>query len=104
MTDTFIANVSWVMYSTYHTVSGLTPSTSIFSQDTFFDIPYLADWSQIGKRRQDQVDESNIWEHKSIIDFDYKIGKKVLLINEGINHKAEHNNKGPFVITEVFSN
>ena len=69
-----------------------------------FDIPYIADWSEIGKRRQQQVDRSNKNENKKRIDFDYRIGTKVVLINDGIHHKAEDKNIGPYLITEVFSN
>ena len=29
-----------------------------------FDIPYITDWSEIGKRRQQQVDRSNTIENK----------------------------------------
>ena len=104
MIDEFIANVGWAIRSTHHTVLGSSPGAAIFGRDMLFDIPYLADWTQIGKRRQEQVDKSNTRENKSRIDFDYKIGNKVLIIIEGINRKAEDKNKGPFTITEVFCN
>jgi hypothetical protein len=104
MIDDFIANVGWAIRSTHHTVLGTTPGAAIFSRDMLFDIPYIADWSQIGKRRQQQVDQSNIKENKSRIDFDYRIGTKVVLIKDGIHRKAEDKNTGPYLITEVFSN
>ena len=64
---------------------------------------YIADWSEIGKHRQQQVDQSNIIENKNRIDFDYRIGTKVVLI-DGVYSKAEDKNIGPHLITEVFSN
>ena len=44
-----------------------------------FDIPYIADWTDIGKRRQALVDQNNARENKRRIDFDYAMGQKVLL-------------------------
>ena len=99
-----IANIGWAICSTHHTVLGTTPGAAIFSRDMLFDIPYIADWSKIGKRRQKQVDQSNKEENKNRIDFDYRVGTKVVLIKDGILRKAEDKNIGPYLITEVFSN
>ena len=104
MVDDFIADVGWAIRSTHHTVLGSTPGAAIFGRDMLFDIPYLADWTEIGKRRQNQVDRSNVLENKNRIDFDYRVGTKVLLISDGINRKAAQENKGPYLITEVFAN
>ena len=104
MIDDFIVNVGWAIHSTHHTVLGSTPGAAIFNRDILFGIPYIADWSKIGKRRQQQVDRSNTIENKRRIDFDYRIGTKVVLINNGIHHRAEDKNIGSYLITEVFSN
>ena len=45
--------------------SGVLVGAALFSRDMLFDIPYIADWSKIGKRRQQQVDRSNIIENKN---------------------------------------
>jgi hypothetical protein len=44
-----------------------------------FDIPYVADWNVIGKRRQEQVESTNRRENKSRLPYDYAIGDKVLI-------------------------
>ena len=31
------------------------PGATIFGRDMLYNIPYLADWNEIGKRRQDLV-------------------------------------------------
>ena len=41
---------------------------------------------------------------KNQIDFDYRIGTKVILIIDGIHLKAEDKNIDPYLITEIFSN
>ena len=47
---------------------------SYFGRDMMFDIPYIADWTDIGKRRQALVDQNNARENKRRIDFDYAVG------------------------------
>jgi hypothetical protein len=54
-----------------------------------FDIPFVADWRKIGERRQSLTDRGNHRKNASRIDYNYKIRDKVLVINEGILHKAE---------------
>ena len=69
-----------------------------------FDIPYLADWVTIGRRRQEQVDKSNTLENKRRLDWDYKVNDKVLIIKKGIICKVEDPNEGPYTITQVHTN
>ena len=102
--DDLLINIAWAICSTYHTVLKTTPGAAIFGRDMLFDIPYLADWNQIGKRRQALVDQSCAKSNKRRIDFDYIVGQKVLLIKDGILRKTEDKNNGPFVITQVHHN
>jgi hypothetical protein len=53
-----------------------------------FNIPFVADWHKIGDRRQLLTDCGNQQENAKQIDYDYKVGDKVLVINEGILCKA----------------
>ena len=41
---------------------GLSPGSAVFGRDMLFDIPYLSDWADIGRRRQEQVDKSTVLE------------------------------------------
>ncbi len=47
--DTFIDNAVWAIRLTYHTVLKASPGAAIFGQDMLFDIPFVADWKQIGE-------------------------------------------------------
>ena len=87
--DELLTNVGWAIRATHHTVLGTAPGSAIFGRDMLFDIPFLADWSEIEKRRQNQVEKSNKKEHSKRIDFDYRVGQKCLLIKDGIFPKAE---------------
>ncbi len=69
------------------------------------DIPFVADWRKIGDRRQLLTDRGNQRENAKRVDYDYKVGDKVLVINEGILHKAESAyGKEPWTITTVHAN
>ena len=104
MIDELVANMGWENCATYYTLLRSLYGAAIFGRDIFFDIPYLADWSEIGRKRQGQVDKSNVIKNQNRIDFDYRIGQKFVLIKDGIYHKAEDNNLGPYTITDVFVN
>ena len=74
--EDFIVNAAWAIRSTYHTVLQATPGAAVFGRDMLFDIPYLADWNAIGRRRQQLVDQNNERENSTRVDFDYTVGQK----------------------------
>jgi hypothetical protein len=103
--NVFLDNVAWAIHSTYHTVLKASPGAAIFGQDMLYDIPFVADWRKIGERRQSLTNRGNQREKAKRIDYDYKVRDKVLVINEGILHKAEsaHGNE-QWTITTVHTN
>jgi hypothetical protein len=54
-----------------------------------FDIPFVADWKQIGDYRQHQTDRNNKRENNKRVDYDYKVGDKILIRKDDILRKAE---------------
>jgi hypothetical protein len=103
--DTFIDNAAWAIRSTYHTVLKASPGAAIFGRNILFDIPFIADWRQIGEHRQRQADLSNERENKTRADYDYKVGDKILNHKDGIIYKAESRwIKEPWTITTVHTN
>jgi hypothetical protein len=52
-------------------------------------IQFIADWQKVGEHRQQLTDLYNARENKGRIDYDYKVGQKVLLRKEGILCNAE---------------
>jgi hypothetical protein len=102
--DDFLTNAAWAIRSTHHTVLQSTPAAAVFGRDMLFDIPYQADWAAVGRRRQELVDRNSARENARRIDYDYRIGMKVLLRTDGILRKAQDKKKGPYVITDVFTN
>jgi hypothetical protein len=70
-----------------------------------FDIPFIADWNQIGDYRQSQTDRSNKRENNKRIEYDYNVGDKVLIRKDGILRKSESIwKKEPWTITTVHTN
>jgi hypothetical protein len=104
--DTFINNAAWAICSTYHPLLKASPGAAIFGLDMLFDIPFVADWKQIGEYRQHQTDRSNKRENNSTrVDYDYKVGDKILICKDDILHKAESIwRKDPWTITTVHMN
>jgi hypothetical protein len=85
----FLANAAWAICSTYHTVLKASPGAAIFGQDMLFDIPFIADWKTIGEHRQRLTDRNTDHKNKGRIDYNYKVGQKILVQNEGILRKAQ---------------
>ena len=91
--DTILTNVSWAICSAYHTVLKASPGAAIFERDMLFNIPYRADWNKIGDYRQHQTDLNNKHENEKRVDFDYKVGDKIMIVKDGILRKAESPNR-----------
>ena len=104
MIEDFLVDAAWAIHSTYHTVLKSTPGAAIFGRDMLFDIPYVADWNVIGKRRQEQVETTNRRENKSRLPHDYAIGDKILIKKDGILRKAEEKYEGPYTVIQVHCN
>ena len=103
--DVFLDNAAWAIRSTYHTVLKASPGAAIFGRDMLFDVPFIADWNKIGDYRQRQTDLSTERENKRRVDYDYKIGDRVLVIQDGILRKAQSpHGKEPWTITTVHTN
>jgi hypothetical protein len=70
-----------------------------------FDILFMADWHKIREHRQLLNDCSNQREDNQCIDYNYKVGDKVLVEKEGILRKSESKyGKEPWTITSVHTN
>jgi hypothetical protein len=87
--NVFLDNVTWAICSTYHTVLKASPGAAIFWRDMLFDIPFIAHWNKIGDYRQRLTNLNTARINSKQVDYDYKVGDKVLLTQEGILRKAD---------------
>ena len=61
------------------------------------------DWELIHQRKQTQINEENIRENIKRFDHEYKVGDK-LMVNKNAAIRYETSYKGPFVITQFWTN
>ncbi len=103
--DVFLDNAASAICSTYHMALKASPGAVIFGRNMLLDILFVADWNKIGEQRQSLTNRGNQRKNAKRIDYDYKVGDKVLLITEGILRKAESAyGKEPWTITTVHTN
>jgi hypothetical protein len=103
--DVFLDNAAWAICSTHHTVLKASPGAAMFGHNMLFDIPFIADWNKIGDYRQHQTNLNTARKNSKQVDYDYKVGNKVLLTQERILRKAEcPYSKKPWTITTVHAN
>ncbi len=100
--NVFLDNVAWAICSTYHTVLKASLDTAIFGRGMLFIIPFIANWNKIGDFMQHQSDLNMARKNSKQVDYDYKVGNKILLTEEGILRKAESPySKKPWTITTM---
>jgi hypothetical protein len=98
-------NVAWTICSTYYTVLKASPGVAIFGCDMLFNIPFVADWNKIRDYRQHQTNLDTAHINSMHADYDYKVGNKVLVKQDGIFPKAESQySKKPWIIATIFTN
>jgi hypothetical protein len=103
--DVFLDNVAWAICSTYHTVLEASPGAGIFGRNMLLDILFIADWNKIGNYSQRQTNLSMANKNSKQVNYDYKVGDKVLLTQEGILRKPESPySKEPWTIMTVYMN
>ena len=97
-----LASVAYAMRSTYHTTLQATPAQLIFRRDMIYPVEYVAEWDVLRQKKQKQIDKNNHRENSRQIDFDYRVGQKILIINTNIQRKLDNPTTGPYKITDVF--
>ena len=99
-----LASVAYAVRSTYHTTLQATPAQLIFGRDMIYPVEYVAEWDVLRQKKQKIIDQNNVRENSRRIDFDYRVGQKILIINTDIQRKLDNPTTGPYEITDVFSN
>jgi hypothetical protein len=103
--DIFLADAAWAIRSTYHNVLKASPGAAIFGRDMLFDILFITDWKIIGEHRQKLTDCNTDRKNEGRFNYNYKVGKKILVRNEVILRKAQSIwQKDPWTITTVHTN
>ena len=82
---------------------GYSPGQLIFGRDMIIQIKHRVDWELIRQKKQMQINRDNARKNRHRVDYDYKVGDKVMLTNQ-TSYKHETPYKDPFVITQCFTN
>ena len=99
-----LASVAWAIRASYNSTTNATPAQLVFGRDMIFNLQTMVDWKALSIRKQKLVDAANLRENQNRIDFDYQIGQKVYVINNDIKRKLESPKKGPYLITNIYTN
>jgi hypothetical protein len=103
--NVFLSDAAWGICSTYHTVLKASPGAAIFGWDLLFDIPFIADWKKIGEQMQLLSDHNTTRKNEGRTSYDYQVGQKLLVRNDGILCKAESRYlREPWLIISVHAN
>jgi hypothetical protein len=93
------------IHSTYHTVLKASPGVAMFSCNMLFNISLIADWNKIGDYRQCQTNLNTAHKNSTRVEYDNKVGDKVLMRQDGNLCKAESSfSQKPWSITTVYTN
>ena len=86
-----------------HSTLGSSPGALVFNRDMFLNIPLIADWSLLTKRREYLVNENLRRSNLKRRRFDYQVGKKVLKKLHAPTKLGERY-EGPYTIQQVHVN
>jgi hypothetical protein len=102
----FLSDAAWAVCATYHIQCLQPPQVQQYLDEICYLTLFIADWQKIGQHWQRLTDLNNARENECRIDYDYKVGQKVLLQKEGILCNAESRgwHKKPWLITSVHTN
>ena len=99
-----LASVAWAVHSSYNNSTDATAAQFVFGRDMMFNISTLVNWKELSLKKQALVDKANLRENKHRIDYDYQVDDLVYVTKDGIFKKLDSPKKGPYPITEVFTN
>jgi hypothetical protein len=98
-----ISAVGFAIRSTYHTTLKATPGQLVFQRDMILPIEHIADWQMIKHRKQQLINKNNERENAKRINYDYKVGDRVLIYTPDPN-KMEQPREGPYPVIQVHTN
>ena len=101
--DDALATAMHAMRTTIATTIGSTPGALAFSRDMFLNVPLIADWQTIARRREHHVNENLRRANARRRHYDYAEGQQVLKKVHDPT-KLGVRTSGPFVIKRVHVN
>ena len=91
------------MRSGVHSTLGSSPGSLVFNRDMFLNVPLIADWEAITKKREHLVNENLMRENRRRRQYDYQPNQLVLKKNHNPRKLGERTS-GPYSIAKVHTN
>jgi hypothetical protein len=74
-----LANCSWAICSTVHSVLNATPAQIVFGRDMFFDLSFTTEYKEIKNGKQEVSDANTHKESSKRFKHEHKVNGQVLL-------------------------
>lgn len=103
LVDEALSTAQHALRAAVSTALGSSPGALVFGRDMFLDVPMIADWHLIARRREQMVNESLRRENMKRRRYDYVQGQRVMMKVYKPN-KLEPTAKGPYRIVQVHVN
>ena len=101
--DEALATAMHAMRCNVTTALGSPPGALVYARDMFLNVPLVADWTTIARRREQLVQENLRKENMKRRSYDYKVGDKVLK-KVFKPTKLGKRTLGPYKIIQVHTN
>ena len=102
-----LQSVAFDLRATISTITKYSPGQLVFGWDMVIDQLAVVDWSLLRERKGIQQARDNERENRGRTNFQYKVGKRVLVItktNERRGKLLDYEHKGPYEIVKVYAN
>lgn len=99
-----LSALGFAMRATVHTTTRATPAQLVFNRDAIRNVPFQADWLEIKQRKQRLIQKNNARENATRIDHTYKVGDRVLVLQDPNRKFGVDRYKGPFEIVQTHEN
>lgn len=91
------------MRASVHSTLGSSPGSLVFNRDMFLNVPLIADWQAIIKRREHLVNENLMRENNRRRQYDY-LPQQLVLKKNSNPRKLGERTSGPYPIKQVHAN
>ena len=99
-----LASIAYAVRCSFHSTLSATPGQLVFGRDMLLDIKFEPNYRNVWAKKQKRINYDNIRENSKRVSYDYKVGGYVYIIRDGIYRKLKGDKKGPYPVTEVFTN
>ena len=100
-----LPSICYAIRATYKTTARASPAQLTFGRDMMMDTNFTADWKRIQDRKWRQVQIDNARENEKRIDYQYKEGDQVYLMQDTKHQgKMKRPTLGPFPIVQIRNN